>query len=96
VPFTVRDFQAADFDTLWRSTRLVFLRYFLFAGGTETVHAPSASFTLIAEAGTRCRHCGFIVAEAEPGRGHIITIDVIAAARRFGMGSLLLRLLKIA
>ena len=25
------------------------------------------------------------------GRGHIITIDVIAAARRFGVGSLLLR-----
>lgn len=34
---------------------------------------------------------GFIV--AEPGRtsGHIITIDVVAGARRFGVGSLLLR-----
>jgi ribosomal-protein-alanine N-acetyltransferase len=34
---------------------------------------------------------GFIV--AEPGRtsGHIITIDVAAAARRYGVGSLLLR-----
>ena len=35
---------------------------------------------------------GFIVAEAAPrGRGHIITIDVLSAARRFGVGSLLLR-----
>jgi ribosomal-protein-alanine N-acetyltransferase len=35
---------------------------------------------------------GFIVAEAGArARGHVITIDVIAAARRFGVGSLLLR-----
>jgi [ribosomal protein S18]-alanine N-acetyltransferase len=35
---------------------------------------------------------GFIVAEAGPrARGHIITIDVVAGARRFGVGSLLLR-----
>jgi ribosomal-protein-alanine N-acetyltransferase len=34
---------------------------------------------------------GFIVAESEGGAGHIITIDVIAPARRFGVGSLLLR-----
>jgi [ribosomal protein S18]-alanine N-acetyltransferase len=35
---------------------------------------------------------GFIVAEAGVrGRGHIITIDVIPAARRSGVGSLLLR-----
>lgn len=35
---------------------------------------------------------GFIVAEfASQERGHIITIDVLSAARRFGVGSLLLR-----
>ncbi len=35
---------------------------------------------------------GFIVAEAgSRARGHIITIDVVAAARRSGVGSLLLR-----
>ena len=34
---------------------------------------------------------GFIVAEANRGSGHIITIDVLAAARRAGVGSLLLR-----
>jgi ribosomal-protein-alanine N-acetyltransferase len=35
---------------------------------------------------------GFIVAEAgNRGSGHIITIDVVVAARRFGVGSLLLK-----
>jgi ribosomal-protein-alanine N-acetyltransferase len=34
---------------------------------------------------------GFIVAEVNRGSGHIITIDVLAAARRSGVGSLLLR-----
>jgi len=35
---------------------------------------------------------GFIVAEAgNRGSGHIITIDVIAASRRFGVGSMLLK-----
>ena len=33
---------------------------------------------------------GFIVAEANGNAGHIITIDVIAAARRMGVGALLL------
>lgn len=34
---------------------------------------------------------GFIVAECSSrGRGHIITIDVVSPARRFGVGSLLL------
>jgi ribosomal protein S18 acetylase RimI-like enzyme len=34
---------------------------------------------------------GFIVAENRRGNGHIITIDVIAEARRLGVGSCLLR-----
>lgn len=34
---------------------------------------------------------GFIVAEAQRKTGHIITIDVVAEARRGGVGSALLR-----
>jgi ribosomal-protein-alanine N-acetyltransferase len=41
---------------------------------------PSAKFPV----------AGFIVGEADRANGHIITIDVIAAARRSGVGSLLL------
>jgi ribosomal-protein-alanine N-acetyltransferase len=52
--------------------------------GTE----PAATGTEKASAAT----VGFIVAEAGArARGHIITIDVIGEARRFGVGSLLLR-----
>jgi [ribosomal protein S18]-alanine N-acetyltransferase len=40
---------------------------------------------------TNAAIAGFLVAEAGRASGHIITIDVIAAARRFGVGSLLLR-----
>lgn len=66
----------------------------------------SSSFTLIAESSdrviTEARHsetyrlpadnrvAGFIVAEFEGDAGHIITIDVVAAVRGGGVGSLLL------
>jgi [ribosomal protein S18]-alanine N-acetyltransferase len=43
-----------------------------------------------AESADRRLIAGFIVAEAIRDAGHIITIDVIAAARRHGVGSLLL------
>ena len=39
----------------------------------------------------RCGILGFIVAENRRQSGHIITIDVVAAARRAGVGSALLR-----
>lgn len=48
------------------------------------------AFTLVAE-GERDAVLGFIVAEARRKSGHIITIDVVAAARRLGVGSALLK-----
>ncbi len=57
------------------------------------------AFTLVAEAeggdvpgngNTQGRILGFIVAEARGRTGHIITIDVVAEARRGGIGSALL------
>jgi len=47
------------------------------------------AFTLVAE-GERDAVLGFIVAEGRKRNGHIITIDVIAEARRLGVGSALL------
>ena len=61
------------------------------------------SFTLLAVKDATAKHSpasasadgsvgGFIVAEADNrGSGHIITIDVVKAARRSGVGSLLLQ-----
>lgn len=48
------------------------------------------AFTLVAE-GQRADVLGFIVAEARRKNGHIITIDVVAEARRLGVGSALLK-----
>jgi len=94
VPFTVRDFQAADFDTLWRIDQACFPAGISYSRAELRLYMRRrASFTLIAVSGEPdAAIAGFIVAEAGArARGHIITIDVIAAARRFGMGSLLLR-----
>jgi len=56
------------------------------------------AFTLVAEAsaaeatpGGKAKALGFIVAEARRRTGHIITIDVLPEARRFGIGSGLLQ-----
>jgi len=94
VPFTVRDFQAADFDTLWRIDQACVPAGISYSRAELRLYMRRrASFTLIAVSGEPdAAIAGFIVAEAGArARGHIITIDVIAAARRFGMGSLLLR-----
>lgn len=62
--------------------------------------APSPPATNVPDPGKGGKHpppisstnlAGFLVAEADRGSGHIITIDVVAAARRSGVGSLLLR-----
>jgi ribosomal-protein-alanine N-acetyltransferase len=89
VPYTIRDFQPADFEKLWRIDQDCFspgisysraeLKYYMRRRG---------SFTLVA-ADAESEIAGFIVAHAGT-RGHIITIDVIATARRSGVGSRLL------
>ena len=115
VPFTIRDFQPADFDTLWRIDQDCFppgisysrteLKLYIRRRGSFTLVAVEAAqvATAAPDSGKGGKHsppipranvavAGFIVAEAgNRGSGHIITIDVIAAARRFGVGSLLLR-----
>jgi ribosomal-protein-alanine N-acetyltransferase len=114
VPFTIRDFQASDFDTLWRIDQDCFapgisysrteLKLYMRRRGSFTLLAvdavPSAPATPVPDSGKATKYssaiasasvAGFIVAEADGrGHGHIITIDVIAAFRRSGVGSLLL------
>jgi ribosomal-protein-alanine N-acetyltransferase len=121
VPFTIRDFQSADFDTLWRIdqdcfppgisySRAELNHYIVRRRGSFTLLAVDAAATPNPNSGPDSgpdsgkdkKHsppipsangsvAGFIVAEADRASGHIITIDVIAAARRSGVGSLLLR-----
>ena len=115
MPFTIRDFQPADFETLWRIDQHCFPPgHFLFADRTQALHPPPR---IVHSARHRRRLCqrwplpirerarkilrpslaanapvaGFIVAEADRVSGHIITIDVIAAARRSGVDRSCLR-----
>jgi ribosomal-protein-alanine N-acetyltransferase len=113
VPFSVRDFKSADFDTLWRIDQSCFpsgiaysraeLRFYIRRPASFTLVAVGAATGDSPEAASGEKDsspasvddatvAGFIVAEAGPrARGHIITIDVVAGTRRFGVGSLLLR-----
>lgn len=111
MPFTIRDFQPADFDTLWRIDQQCFppgisysraeLKLYMRRRGSFTLLAVDASSSkpVNPDLGTSDKNsppaaapvAGFIIGEADRASGHIITIDVIASARRFGVGSLLLR-----
>ncbi len=90
VPFTIRDFQPADFDVLWRIDQQCFPPGISYSR-TELRHYTRrrGAFTLVA-IDIKGEIVGFIVAHGG-NRGHIITIDVLASARRSGTGSGLLR-----
>jgi ribosomal-protein-alanine N-acetyltransferase len=113
VPFTIRDFLPADFETLWRIDQQCFppgisysrteLKFYIRRNDSFTLVAiseepastdPSLEKRMEPFSQSPSSDesvAGFIVAEAVRGHGHIITIDVSADARRYGVGSLLLR-----
>jgi [ribosomal protein S18]-alanine N-acetyltransferase len=103
VPFIVRDFQPADFDMLWRIDQDCFppgisysrpeLRAYMRRRGSFTLLAARDTTSNSSESAAADSFVGgFIVAEADNrGSGHVITIDVVKAARRSGVGSLLLQ-----
>ena len=106
VSFEVRQFRNADFETLWRIDQACFDPQLAYSRPELAFYMgrPSA-FTLVAESNEKSGHSGrdggrgssnasailgFIVAEKRRQTGHIITIDVVEEARRFGVGSSLL------
>ena len=90
VSFRIRQFQKADFDTLWKIDQLCFDPQLAYSRPELAfyMHRPG-SFTLVAETDTGI--AGFVVAESRRKTGHIITIDVLAETRRSGVGSALLQ-----
>lgn len=95
----IRQFEKADFDTLWKIDQACFDPQLAYSRPELAYYMRRpGSFTLVAEAadenkrnGSAPAIQGFIVAENRRMAGHIITIDVVAEARRTGVGSDLLR-----
>jgi ribosomal protein S18 acetylase RimI-like enzyme len=90
VSYRIRQFKKADFDTLWRIDQACFDAQLAYSQPELALYMlrPGA-FTLVAEIESEI--VGFVVAETRRKIGHIITIDVIAGARRTGVGSALLQ-----
>lgn len=89
--FTIRDYQPEDFQTLWEIDQLCFspgISYSRLELGFYIQRRNA--FTLVANDSDDLKILGFLVAETGPRRAHIITIDVLAGARKQGLGSLLL------
>lgn len=90
VPFAIRDAKPEDFETLWRMDQECFAAGIAYSREELKVYMRRrGAFTLLA-AGEDGTVAGFIVVHGGP-TGHVITIDVIEAARRSGVGSQLLR-----
>ncbi len=87
---TLRPYTPEDFESLYAIDQECYapgiayskrtLRWFLRLSGAEC---------LVAEAGGAV--AGFLLAEHEGERAHLITLDVVAAHRRRGLGTALLR-----
>jgi len=95
VQFTLRDFRLEDFTTLWEIDQRCFAPGIAYSRRElSTYIRRRGSFTIVAEqTGSpegKDAVAGFIVAEASGKAGHIISIDVLPAARRAGLGSKLL------
>jgi [ribosomal protein S18]-alanine N-acetyltransferase len=90
VLFLIRQFEKTDFDTLWRIDQACFDPQLAYSRPELAFYMRRpGSFSLVAEGDGGI--LGFIVAESRRKSGHIITIDVVAEARRTGVGSALLQ-----
>jgi ribosomal-protein-alanine N-acetyltransferase len=93
VQFSLREFRPEDFEVLWRIDQKCFAPGIAYPRRELAAYLQRrGSFTIVAEiAAEKSDVAGFIVAEASRrGVGHIITIDVLPASRRGGLGSMLL------
>ncbi len=92
--FSIRDFEKDDLETLWHIDQLCFPPGISYSRYELAAYVRLlGSFTLVAQSSDsdETKIVGFVVATANRRRqGHVITIDVLPEARRFGIGSKLL------
>jgi len=91
VQFTIRDYRAEDFERLWEIDQLCFPPGIAYSWYELGVYIRRRNaFTLVAEEGSNTI-IGYLVADVGRKKiGHIITIDVLADARKQRVGSILL------
>jgi ribosomal-protein-alanine N-acetyltransferase len=94
VDFLIRDYRPEDFLALWQLDQSCFPPGIAYSQLELRcyIRRPRA-FAMLAESRTANLNSailGFVVAEENRGIGHIITLDVGAAARRHGIASALL------
>jgi [ribosomal protein S18]-alanine N-acetyltransferase len=87
---TIRDFRRSDFLKLWEIDQQCFPPGISYSQRELLYYiGRPRAFTLVGERQTG-ETVGFLVAESGRRTGHVITIDVVADARRSGLGSRLM------
>lgn len=85
----LRDYQPADFDTLWEIDQTCFPAEIAYSR-REFAHYLRSAHAACVLAVENSRTLGFILGHHPAHRGHIITLDVISSARAQGIGSMLI------
>jgi [ribosomal protein S18]-alanine N-acetyltransferase len=87
----LRPYTPADFETLFTIDQACYPRGIAYSRRTlrELLSEPGAE-CVVAEIGAENVLAGFLIAESEGDRGHIVTLDVVEEHRRFGIGTVLL------
>ena len=95
--FQLRDYRPGDLEALWRIDQQCFEPAIAYSlDDMQAYLAQPGTFALVAEPPNGGAAAGFIIAQAVARRrsaaplGYVITIDVLQAARRSGLGSVLL------
>jgi ribosomal-protein-alanine N-acetyltransferase len=89
--WVIREYRPEDFDVLWRIDQECFPPGIAYSKQELKAYIRSrGTFTLVATDCEKEAPRGFIVVHAGAA-GHIVTIDVIASARRAGVGTLLMK-----
>jgi len=86
---TIREYRPSDFETLWKIDQVCFAQISYTRRELAFYVGQERAFTLVGELDGRI--VGFVVVDRDHHRqGHVVTIDVLAEARRSGLGSRLM------